>query len=197
MHDLQRLHFVTQRYEHLQGLRLIPLALPFLVSAAWQSGQLSWLPIQGEHAPGYWFVGLVGIAVTISTIVGHWYGRRFGTVQQRPTPRGQALLVLFFVIFGAALWAQNAFTLPVSLPIATVGVALAFIGVAGGQRRMHYIAVAAICLLFANTRSFGVPLRAPEVVLQGLIGISLVVIGIGDHVWLRRTLAPVSHGQTI
>jgi hypothetical protein len=197
MYDFHRLRFVTERYHHLQGLRLVPLGFPFLIAAAWRDRQLSWLPVTGDRAPEYWFLGLVAIAVAISIALGHYYyTRRFGAVHQQESLRGQILLVLLYALFIASLFVQNAFPLPISLPIITVAIAVGFLGVTGGHVRTHYIAVAAVALLFGSLGSL-LPEHARVVLLDDLIGISLIVIGLGDHFLLRRTLEPVAHVETV
>jgi hypothetical protein len=197
MHDLQRLRFVTERYPHLQGLRLIPLGLPFLVSAAWRDGQLAWVP--GTHGPGagFWFFGLMIAALSLSVALGRYYRRRFGSVQPARQATGALLGLLFLALFFGSLWTQDLLSPKLSLPAIVIGTALGYVGVAGGQLRTHYIALAALCLCFATLGSFGVPLHARDVLLDDLIGIGLIVIGVGDHLLLRRTLEPVSHVETI
>lgn len=196
MYDFHRLRFVTERYHHLQGLRLVPLGFPFLIAGAWRDRQFSWLPVTGDRAPEYWFLGLVAIAVAISIAVGRYYTRRFGAVHQQESLRGQILVVLLYALFITSLFVQNAIPLPISLPIITVAIAVGLLGVAGGHVRTHYIAVAAVALLFAGLGSL-IPEHARAVLFDDLIGISLIVIGLGDHFLLRRTLEPVAHVETV
>ena len=121
MDDFERLRYVTERYAHLKGLRLVPLGISFLASAAWRDGQL-------RRGPG---------------------------------------------------------------------TAAACIGISGGHPRTHYLALAAVCLIFATLGTSGVPIHARDVLLDDLIGIGLIVVGIGDHLLLRRTLEPVTHVETV
>jgi hypothetical protein len=44
MRDIQTVRYVTTHYPRLQGLRLAPLGVPFLLSAAWRAGWLAWWP---------------------------------------------------------------------------------------------------------------------------------------------------------
>jgi hypothetical protein len=197
MYDFQRLRFVTERYPHLQGLRLVPLGFVFLVSAAWRDGQLSWLADTAGHAAGFWFMGLLIVALAISSVLGRYYRRHFGTVQPERRAKGPLLFILFVALFAAAAWAQDSLRTHLSLPLVVIGMLLAHLGLAGGQRRSHYLALATGCLVFANLADFGVPAHARSVLLDDLIGIGLIVIGIGDHFLLRRTLQPVPHVETV
>lgn len=197
MYDFQRLRFVTERYPHLQGLRLVPLGFVFLVSAAWRDEQLSWLSETAGQAAGFWFMGLLIVALTLSSLLGRYYRRHFGTVQPERRAKGPLLFILFVALFAAAAWAQDSLRTHLSLPLVVIGILLAYLGLAGGQRRSHYLALAAGCLVFANLADFGVPLHARSVLLDDLIGVGLIVIGLGDHLLLRRTLEPVPHVETV
>ncbi len=197
MHDLHRLRYVTERYPHLQGLRLAPLGVPFLLSAAWRNGQLSWVPGTSGHGPGYWFLGLMALALIVSIALARHYRQRFGSVQPARRLKGPLLLCGFLALFFASIWAQDEFYSAISLPAVVIGVALAYLGVAGGQLRAHYIALAAACLGFATLGTFGVSVHARSVLLDEFTGIGLIVIGVGDHLLLRRTLEPVSNVETI
>lgn len=197
MYDLERLRFVTERYPHLQGLRLVPLGVVFLLSAAWRDGQLQRMSDVAGHAAGFWFMGLLIAALTISSVLGRYYQRHFGTVQPQHRAKDPLLFILFVALFAAAVWVQDNLRSHLSLPLVVIGTLLAYLGLAGGQRRGHYLALAAGCLVFANLADFGVPVHARSVLLDDLIGVGLIVIGLGDHLLLRRTLEPVPHVDTI
>lgn len=197
MDELQRLRFVTERYAHLQGLRLVPLGIPFLISAAWRDGQLAWVPGTEGHGAGYWFALLMLLALGISGAVGGSYREHFGSVQPAHPWKAVLALFAFLAVFLGSVWAQQTYGWIVSLPAILIGTALGYLGVVGGQPRTHYLALSALCLVFAMLGSFGVPFHARDVLLDDLIGIGLIVIGVGDHLLLRRTLEPVSHVQTI
>ena len=52
----------------------------------------------------------------------------------------------------------------------------------------------AVCVvLFAALGPLGIALQARAVLWDELMGIGFVVIGVGDHLLLRRTLVPVAH----
>lgn len=197
MHDLQRLRFVTKRYRHLQGLRLVPVALPFLVSAAWRDGAFAWVPGTHGIGAGYWFGGMMSAAVAISVTLGRYYTQSFGSVAHAWNGARLLKMLSFVVMLGLAVWTQSYFSPTVSFPTIAIGITLGYIGVSGGHTRTHYLALAALCVAFATLGWFGVPLHVRDVLLDDLIGIGLIVIGIGDHIVLRQTLAPVSHVETV
>lgn len=94
--------YVTERYPHLQGLRLAPLGVPFLLSAAWRRGQLSWVPGTSGHGPGYWFLGLMALALIVSIALARYYRQRFGSVQLARRLKGPLLFCGFIALFLAS-----------------------------------------------------------------------------------------------
>jgi hypothetical protein len=78
-----------------------------------------------------------------------------------------------------------------------IAVALGWLGVTGGQPRAHYLALAGLCLVFAALGALGISVETRDALLDNLIGVGLIVIGIGDHMLLRRTLEPVSRVEAI
>ncbi len=193
MDDLKRLRFVTERYPHLQGLRLLPLAVPFLISALWRNGQLAGFPGTAGRGAAYWFLGLTLAALVVSTLMGTYYSRRFGSVE--PTTRVHSLLagVGYLSVLAAAIWAQDQFQTTLSIPIVLIALGLCYVGATGGQLRTHYLALGALALLFAALGPFGASFHAREVLLDALIGFGFILIGVGDHRLLRGTLQPVAH----
>lgn len=197
MDDLQRLRYVTRRYAHLQGLRLVPLGIPFLLSAAWRDGQLRWVPGTDGNGPAFWFAGLLATALMVATVIGRHYRRRFGTVQHVPDVRASLIFAVFLSAFAVAMWLQDSVSTGLSLPMIVIGTGIGYVGVVDGNPRGHYLALAALCLLFANLGSFGVPLHARDVLMDDLIAMGLITVGVGDHLLLRRTLEPVHYVETI
>jgi hypothetical protein len=193
MHDLKRLRFVTERYPHLQGLRLVPLGIPFLLSALWRNGQLPSVPGTAGHGAGYWFVGLIVIALVASSLVGRYYSRHFGSVEPERAKSDLLAAVGFLAIFFAAVWTQDQLASGPSIPALVIAIALGYVGVSGGGFRAHYLAVAILTLLFATLGPLGVPMQIREVLLDHLIGFGVIFVGIGDHLLLRGTLQPVPH----
>lgn len=195
MHDLRRLRYVTERYDHLQGLRLIPLGIPFLFSSLWRDGQLTWVRGTADGGARIWFLALVALAVGLSFVAKAYYQRQFGMV--RPAINATAALAasvfVGLLIVAASLHGDTT----VSVPAMIVALGLTYVGVAGGRMRPHYLAVAVLVALFALLGLLGVPFHTRNVLCDLLIAVGFVVIGIGDHLLLRRTLAPVSHVEAV
>jgi hypothetical protein len=198
MDSVRRVQFVTKRYLHLQGLRLVSLGLPFLASGAWRAGHLRWLPGAAGAQRDILFGGGYILALMTAVALGRYYRLRFGSVQPLPSLPGVLSAVGLAVILVAAVWVQTAFEwhIPVSLPLLIVGLALAYVGIAGGYVRVHYLAVAAATVALATLGMF-VTLNDRDVLFDYLIGGGLIVIGIGDHLLLRNTLEPYPHARTI
>ena len=197
MDTLRRLRFVTERYPHLQGLRLVPLGFPFLISGAWRSGSLAGIPEITGIAPRYLFLLLLIAAMAVSALAGRYYRRQFGTVQPHPRLGGALALVGFAAALALSVWLQDAFQPAIPLPMVVIGLSVGLLGLAGGHVRWHYLALAALCLMFASSGVLGVPIDTRDALLDNLIGLGLIVIGLGDHLLLRRTLEPVSRVEAV
>jgi hypothetical protein len=176
---------VAARYPHVQGLRLLPLGLLFVVSAAWRAGAFrGWSSI--DQAPRAWFYSGLLIAVVVSFPIRQWYRRRLGNGSPRRGGRGTVTLA---IVAGAVL--VTAAALPrapgsVSLPPLILGLALAHPGLDAGRGRRHYLVLAAAWCLFACLPLLAVPMRVRDVGLDLLIGLSLIGAGLGDHWMLSR-----------
>src|SRR5436190_12556630 len=99
--------YVTAHYAHLQGLRLLPLAVPFIASALWRAGWLTWWPGVNERTAGSWFVLLLGLAIAVSFVVRDAYRAEFGDVQPLRGQSGASFLLLSFVAFLVLGWFQG------------------------------------------------------------------------------------------
>jgi hypothetical protein len=190
---LQRLRYVTERYEHLQGLRLVPLGLPFLLSAAWRGGHLTSLPGTSGMGPRVWFAALVALAVALSLLVKVYYERRFGDVQSTVRLEAPLAAFVFSALFILAASLQRETHPALSIPAVIVALGLGYLGIVGGLLRPHYVVMAISVAAFAVLGPLGVPYHTRDVLWDQLIGVGFVVIGVGDHLLLRRTLVPVTH----
>ena len=195
MTDLRRLRYVTERFPHLQGLRFVPLGIPFLISALWRGGYLDWVPWTTGAGARFWFLALFVAALGCSSIAKAHYRRQFGDV----TPAINVTAVLAASVFAGLLIVAAALQgdTVVSIPALVVALGLGYVGVAGGELRWHYVLVAALVALFGTLRLVGLPLETRSVMFDLLAAVGFVVIGIGDHLLLRRTLAPVSHVEAV
>jgi hypothetical protein len=179
MDDLRRIRYVTEHYEQLQGLRLLPLGVPFLLSSLWRLARPGPAPFLSASG---WAL-LLASAFVLSALIGRYYARHFG--QAHPL-RWRTVLPL--VAFFWLEWLQEIRPFPVPLPVLFVAVVLARIGMAAGWLRSHYLFIAAACATFALLPLLGVPLEIRAAALDGLIGGGLAVAAIGDDRVLRRVM---------
>jgi hypothetical protein len=192
MDHLQRLRYVTERYEQLQGLRLVPLGIPFLLSSAWRGGHLNAVPWTTGIGPRIWFALLVAAGVGFSLFIKAYYARRFGDVQSVLTLEAPLAAFVFAALFMLAASVQPQVKAAVSMPAVIVALGLGYLGMVGGLLRPHYLMMAISVAAFAALGPLGVPYHARDVLWDQLMGIGFVVIGVGDHLLLRRTLVPVA-----
>jgi hypothetical protein len=183
MDDLRRIRYVTEHYEQLQGLRLLPLGVPFLLSSLWRLTHPALEPFLSASG---WAL-LLASAFVLSALIGRYYARHFG--QAHPLRWRTVLpLVAVTAAFFWLEWLQELRPLPVPLPVLFVAVVLARIGMAAGWLRSHYLFIAAACAMFALLPLLGVPLEIRAAALDGLIGGGLAVAAIGDDRVLRRVM---------
>lgn len=193
--DIRTIQFVTQQYSHLQGLRLVPLGVPFLVSAGWRAGWLRWVPwieaIEAERGRGatFWFFAMLAVAVAVSFVIRRWYARRYGEVRLGLSENGAVSLLTFAACWAVVIWCQMRVVPPVSLPVLYVAAVIGSIGATRVRGGAHYLAVSAACVAYAALQPLGVGVPVREVLLDVLIGAGLIVAGLGDHRVLRDALA--------
>ena len=198
MKELKRLEYVTAHYAHLQGKRLLPLAVPFFVSATWRSGWLHWWPGAASPNAGWWFVLLLAIAVAASYRIEQIYRVQFGQVQPLRYYSGATTLVLSFLAFLLLAWAQSQFAWPVSAPVLFVAAMLFRLGLAAGAMRKHYLVLACCTTALALAPLTAISPRALVVLRDLMIGGGLLVAGIGDDYVLHRVLrTPTNHVSTV
>jgi hypothetical protein len=191
MDDLRRIHYVTEHYAQLQGLRLLPLSVPFLLVAIERLSGGRLLPA------GVWAI-LVTAAVVAPFRIGKYYARSFGQVQPPRWRTGAFTLIASVAAFLWFEWLQETLSPPVSLPVIFVAVVLGRLGVVAGRARGHYLWIAAAAALFAMLPRATVFADMRAVAGNLLIGCGLVVAAIGDDRVLRRTLTvrrPESSGR--
>jgi hypothetical protein len=195
MTELDQMRYVTAHYAHLQGLRIVPLGVPFLVSAMWRAGWLHWWPAtQGFGATG-WFVLMLAAAVGMSYPIEAWYRAQFGDVRPLAGRGGAATLVLSFVVFLALGWLQESAGWTISAPLLFVGAALFRLALIQKGLRKHYLLPACACVAFALWHSPHASSSAMAIGRDLCIGLGLIVAGLGDDRVLRRLLRRTdSHG---
>jgi hypothetical protein len=186
--DVRTARFVTVQYPHMQGLRLVPLGLAFLVSAAFRAGWVTAGPWAAGKGARLSFVGLLAAATVSARPIGTWYARRYGVVRLRRADNG-ALALLSFVVCLLALagvqeWLQT--LIPLARLFLVSG--LLVLGTAHRCTRVHYLVLAAICVIVPWMLPPDVAPASRELVLDLLTGGGLLIAGVGDHLVLTRLL---------
>ena len=191
MNELQRA-YVAGNYVHLQGLRFVPLGIVCTLIAAWHFNWLWWVLLTHDRA-GQVAVLLVMCAVIASYVIEVYvYEARFGSALPRYR-LGIRGVLLAGVLCIAAAWLQRRLSTTVSLPALVVALSLGWVSIRARGLRNHYFALSAAWALLIM-----VPFPQPETktaAFYGLIGISLVVGGVGDHRVLTRVLRSVEQDQ--
>src|SRR5262245_1032705 len=136
MDNLRRIYYITGHYEHLQGLRLLPLSVPFLLAAI--EGMTG-----GRFVPAAVWTLLALAALTAPFAIGRYYARRFGKAPARSWRTGVLTLVASCVGFLWFEWMQETLSPPVSLPVLFVAILLTRLGLIAGRLRVHYLWIAA------------------------------------------------------
>lgn len=185
---LDRVRYVTSRYPQLQGLRLVPLALLFVLSACWRAGLLRLRSDHTQYGPQVWFFSGLVLAIALSFLAKAWYGSHVGAVGQRYVQNAAIPIVATCAVVGAASAVQLAFAWHVSLPIAAVGVVLFVVGVRHYGYRRHYVLAAALLILLSVLRLTDLPQDALGVGFDATMGATILITAVGDHILLTTTL---------
>lgn len=187
---IDRLRYVTSRYPQLQGARLVPLSLVFLVSAFWRAGAIQ---LPGDRTPygaEAWFFSGLGASIIASYVIRRWYMRSLGSVGQRATHSAAIPILGTCILTVLATLLQSRLHWHLSLPAVTVALVLFATGVAHHGYRAHYVAAAGVLFTFSILPLLSLGVMALNAALDGVIGISLLIAGLGDHRLLTRTLRP-------
>jgi len=181
MDDLHRMHYVTGHYAHLQGLRLLPLSVPFVLAAAERMAERPFVPA------GVWALVVVA-SLAAPFRIGQYYASRFG---QAPAPRwrsGTLTLVASCAAFLWFEWLRETLSPSVSWPLLFVAIVLARLGLVAGRLRVHYLWIAVAVAAFALLPHGSMPEDIRAMAGYLLIGGGLAVAAIGDDRVLRRAL---------
>jgi len=179
--DANRFQYIAARFRQLQGYVWLPFAVVFLLSVLYQAG---WLPLPGADSPPIvrrWYAAAFFIAVIAAYGVQQWYVVRFGvhTPQVKRSRWGPIVVVLVYLF--AAVSVQQSTGLRMALAPVVIGAAFAVIGARHYPLRRHYLAPAALFLGYALLGPFGVTHAVRSLLFDLVIGLSLAIVGIGDH----------------
>ena len=183
--QLDRLRYITAHYAQLQGLRLAPLSVPFFL-AAWWDLLPSTQPTTVSRAAVE--LALVALGIAASFPIRACYERRCGAVPALPWRSGVLpwLGGALSCVMAEAVRERVSWTLP--LPLVVIIVLLIRLGLQAGHLRVHYLWIAAACLVFVGLGRVHVPPNIRAMELDLLIALGLLGAAIGDHRVLRRAL---------
>jgi hypothetical protein len=124
LQELRRIHTVTKNYAVLRGLQNVPFGLLFFYMAVFE---LHWFSLPSGSLDLAIFIGFVVflIALTLHPILGRYYNRMFGSVQQASWNSSNKWItgLSFAVLFVGGERIDKTLTLPIS----ATGLALAVI----------------------------------------------------------------------
>lgn len=207
--DLERVRFVTENYEQLKGLKMLPFGPMYLAFAAFYWSQSLWTTLLGV----LFFLG----GASLRPVIDRYYERKFGHVDPRP-PMSQRTLTMalaaIFVVFVVLIMLNNTgyvdvsgyldafgrfmFTqqLPVNVPLlASVAIYLVLFGLYRRELRfrVHYVVLSVLAVGASFLPLLGV-LAGPNghiTILFVFTGVFVTVGGIFDHLLLVRTMRPL------
>jgi hypothetical protein len=196
MQDLKRIQDAAKNYSGLQGLRIIPIGLLFLVFPLQRLN----LPILGGQGNCTVTLPLLLVAILGWFWIGHYYEAHFGKVEPLVSPRAITYPVLaFLIIFIAWVFLENIlyrahFGPPFNIIGLSVGIAGLYAGIR--TRRWYYTLSGAL---------LGIAIFLPIILAAGsadpvygefgvlftlLFGLSIIFVGVLDHLRLVRYFTP-------
>lgn len=185
--DLRRIRYVTQNFDLLQGLRSLPWAIIFLLSAGGMAGWQFFVPAQWGYLEGVVLLACFGAYWWIGTL----YARRFGRVERRRS-RFWYHVVLIVIVLGAI--ALNAYVSPpVDLVSLTFSGAFIWMYIEW-KERIHYLVIGLILTgitLMPLLPSIGFDGRLwgkGGAAFLAALGLGLIIGGLFDHRLLTQTL---------
>ncbi len=198
MQDLKKVRYVTSHFSSLQGLKMVPWGLLFLVFAA-QDGGYAWLI--GRQGDCTLTLPLLLAVVALYIAIGRYYDRTFGRVQPTRGGVGDLAVVVFVAVLIGAIVAEMMWKPPVSL----IGLVMAAGFIGGGWRsgRWHYVALGG---LTAGVSGLPLWLHVPLTdkyfgslgfTLKLALGLTYVVGGLIDHYLLVRALKPAPSADEV
>jgi hypothetical protein len=132
----------------------------------------------------------VAAAIAMSFLIRAWYKRTLGAIGQRPVYSGAIPILATTGIAVLASWFQISRGWHVPLGAIVVGGVLLGIGLREYRWRLHYAAAGAAVLIYAAMAGSGLAVHALDAGFDAMIGLTLLIVGIGDHMLLTNTLRP-------
>ncbi len=195
--QLERLRYVAGHYRDLQGLILVPFGLMHFVSSLQNGGRL-WM-YAGDCG---WRSVWIGLAVLLAWLAKTYYertvGRAWPAIRAGGSYRGLMMVIgIAFVLgFFAAPWFDYVVRPPISATALVIAALALTLHVAiRGKFHVHYLYLAllyvAVSLLPLTGQVTTLQLVKDPVLFGVLYGLPWVVGGLGDHIFLMRSLKPI------
>jgi len=192
--ELDRIRYITQSYEALKGLKMVPFGL-FMIILAFRD--LGWTGL-GKTGDCTFTLPLFAAMLVLYIIAGQYYTRSFGIV--RTLPKNAPLvygLILMSIFFGAVAL-EVAVKPPISLVGLTIGALLVYAG--ARTRRVYSLAAGGFMLLVSL-----IPLLFPGTVSGAefgtfgfwwnlLLGLTWTILGLAEHWKLVKAMKPTRGG---
>lgn len=187
MPDYARIIYVTKHYERLQGLRLVPLGIWFLLTAAGLAGRLTGF---GTSQP---LSGLTLLIVgLLYYLIGRYYASHYGVVNRAKSRPEKIENILILLVLGMLL--VDVFWMP-PISFFTLGISGLYLYsyfTVGRPYRHYYLILAGLFLVVSFLPLLlSVPLDdtlvgSGGVLFYTVLGGGLIVAGIVDHLMLVR-----------
>ena len=192
--DLERVRYVTENYEQLQGLRNIPLGLILLALGAFMLSSAR-LPPFSPVASDVFFYGsfaLLIVAISLYFVIGNYYERRFGWVHTFSMNRKQVVAAITGITVLLVIGSVNlVFQPPIHMIWLVWGISLTAVYWRERRFRIHYVAIGVLVSVLSFTPLLSISRTELSYDAGGLMlffGILLVVGGFFDHLLLVRTM---------
>lgn len=202
MVDEKQIRFVTTNYFNLQGLRAIPLGLCLLLVSLWANAVE--YPVKNFLVP---ITSVVGSGLFLF-VIDRYYLRTFGRVQR--TLDSRRLEWMISVVGGilalGAFWLDTTTKLPISLLglVFAAGLLADYLRMTWlvKGRSLLYYPIGAILMAGMSILPQFIPdwwqtcgIKSQIIGMTISFGLFTILAGIWGHIYLLRTLPPVSRGE--
>ncbi len=183
METMHRIRFITENYEALQGLRIVPIWTGLLFVSLLRLA----FPDGGIIRSFLILFSLV-FAIIMTVWVDGYYKRYFGTVKRHGS-KVSIWLNWIVVVFFAAMFVDVFLQLPISILALIAALFMAYLWHVSRGLLPHYPILAILFGLIAIMPIF-LPTETRYDAMQLLVGIIFVFTGILDHRMLESSLHP-------